>query len=197
MIRKMFLAVLVTSIFATSCSSDDDNNPSTSNLILSLNGLENLGDDFVYEGWIIVDGAPVSTGRFSSPTFPQTFAIDANQLAAATKFVLTIEPNIDSDPGPAATKILAGDFLGSSATVGLGPVAASGDFNDSWGKFFLRTNFEILVFSSKVKALDILLWKSIDFNFNFPKSANLPLSIISNSDFSKSRYLVDGKKFNQ
>ena len=139
MIRKIFLAVLAIGVFASSCSSDDDNDSSTSNLVLNLNGLEDLGDDFVYEGWVIVDGAPVSTGRFSSPTFPQTFSIDASQLALATKFVLTIEPNVDSDPAPSATKILAGDFLGNSATVGLGPVAASGDFNDSWGKFFLRT----------------------------------------------------------
>lgn len=140
MIRKMFLAVLAIGILATSCSSDDDNNnPSISDLVLNLNGLEDLGSNFVYEGWIIVNGAPVSTGRFSSITFPQTFEVNTEQLNSAVKFVLTIEPNVDSDSAPAATKILAGDFVGNSATVGLEPVAASGDFNDSWGKFFLRT----------------------------------------------------------
>ena len=61
--KKMILAALALGIFASSCSSDDDNSTSSnSNLTLSLDGLEALGDDFVYEGWIIVDGSPVSTG---------------------------------------------------------------------------------------------------------------------------------------
>ena len=38
--------------------------PST-NVALDLSGLEPLGDGFVYEGWVIIDGAPVSTGRFN------------------------------------------------------------------------------------------------------------------------------------
>ena len=136
----MFFAVLTIAIFASSCSSDDDNNPTTSNLILNLNGLEDLGNDFVYEGWIIVDGAPVSTGRFSSVEFPQTFTVNITQLESATKFVLTIEPTIDQDPAPSATKILAGDFSGSSATVGVGPITVPNeDFNSSSGIFFLRT----------------------------------------------------------
>ena len=101
--------------------------------------IEELGNDFRYEGWIIVDGSPVSTGVFSSVTFPKSFTVDATQLAAATTFVLSIEPAVDSDPAPAATKILAGDFSGSSANVGLAPVIANGDLNTSSGTFFLRT----------------------------------------------------------
>ena len=143
MIKKMFLAVLAAGIFATSCSSDDDNGPKTSDLTLNLSGLEDLGDNFVYEGWIIVDGAPVSTGRFSSVTFPQTFAVNTEQLNSAVKFVLTIEPNVDPDPKPAATKILVGDFTGNTANVWIGTVAHADaedkDFSESWGKFFLRT----------------------------------------------------------
>ena len=33
----------------------------TSNVALEFDGLEPLGDGFVYEGWVIIDGAPVST----------------------------------------------------------------------------------------------------------------------------------------
>ncbi len=140
MIKKMFLAILVLGIFASSCSSDDDNGSTTSNLTLNLSGLEDLGSDFVYEGWIIVDGSPVSTGRFTSVTFPQIVSINTVQLESATKFILTIEPNVDSDLGPSATKILAGDFSGNSATVGIGPITVPGEnFEGSWGKFFLRT----------------------------------------------------------
>ena len=137
MIKKMILAVLALGIFATSCSSDDDNGPSTATLTLNLNGLEELGSDFVYEGWIIINGSPVSTGTFSSVTFPQTFTVDADDLAVASTFVLSIEPAVDSDPLPAATKILAGDFSGNSANVDSNGIV--GDFSNSTGKYILAT----------------------------------------------------------
>jgi hypothetical protein len=137
MIKKMYLALLAFGIFATSCSSDDDNSVSTTaDLVLNLNGLETLGSDYVYEGWIIVDGAPVSTGTFISVSSPQTFSVNAEQLAAATTFVISIEPAVDLDPAPAATKILAGDFTGNSASINTGLV---GDFSNAAGAFFLRT----------------------------------------------------------
>lgn len=137
MIKNMFFAVLALSIFATSCSSDDDNGPTTSDLTLNLTGLEELGSDFVYEGWIIVNGSPVSTGRFSSITFPQTFEVDVAQLANATTFVLTIEPTIDPDPEPAATKLLIGDYSGNSANVDSNGTV--GDFSNATGKYILAT----------------------------------------------------------
>ena len=134
----MFLSALALGMLATSCSSDDDNNgPSTTGLTLNLQGLEALGDDFVYEGWIIVGGQPVSTGTFSSVDFPQTFQVDANQLAQATTFVLSIEPTVDPDPAPAATKILAGDFSGDNASVSSNGIV--GDFSSSTGKYILAT----------------------------------------------------------
>ncbi len=137
MIKKMFLALLTIGIFASACSSDDDNTSQTSNLTLNLNGLEALGDDYVYEGWIIVDGAPVSTGTFSSVTFPQSFEVDAEQLENASTFVLSIEPAVDSDPAPAATKILAGDFSGSQASVNSSGIVA--DFSSAAGTYILAT----------------------------------------------------------
>ncbi len=140
MIKKMFLAVLAIGIFASSCSSDDDNTPTTSGLTLNLNGLEALGDDYVYEGWIIVDGNPLSTGTFSSVTFPQVFQVNTEQLNSATRFVLSIEPTVDPDPAPAATKLLVGDFTGNTADVWIGTVTTdANDFSAASGKFFLRT----------------------------------------------------------
>jgi len=135
--KKMILAVLAVGIFATSCSSDDDNNTSTnSNLTLNLDGLEALGSDFVYEGWIMVGGVPVTTGTFSSVTFPQTFSVNTAQLNSATAFVLSIEPAMDSDPAPAATKVLSGEFTGNAAAVNTNLV---GDFSNASGQFFFRT----------------------------------------------------------
>lgn len=105
-------------------------------LILNLSGLDELGVDFVYEGWLIVNGSPVSTGTFSSVSFPQSFTVNKSDLELAVKFVLTIEPAVDSDPAPSATKYLVGDFSGDTAAITTGIV---GDFNSSWGKAFLRT----------------------------------------------------------
>ncbi|MCA0153622.1 anti-sigma factor [Winogradskyella vincentii] len=138
MIKKTILGILVLGFIAVSCSSDDDNNsgPTTADLTLNLQGLEALGSDYVYEGWIIVDGQPVSTGTFTSVTFPQNFPVNATQLNSATRFVLSIEPAIDTDPAPADTKILVGDFNGTTASVNTDIV---GDFSNAAGDFFLRT----------------------------------------------------------
>ncbi len=114
----------------------NDDSPTIADLTLNLTGLDELGTDFVYEGWIIVDGNPVSTGVFSSVDFPQSFTVDIDDLKAATKFVLSIEPAVDTDPGPAPTKILVGDFVGSKARVSTGIV---GDFSNSYGSYILAT----------------------------------------------------------
>jgi hypothetical protein len=136
MIKKMLLAIMALGVFVTSCSNDDDNAPTNANLTLNLNGLEALGSGYVYEGWIIVNGAPVSTGTFTSVDFPQTFSVNANQLENATRFVLSIEPAIDPDPAPADTKLLVGDFVGNTAAVNTNIV---GDFSNASGAFFLRS----------------------------------------------------------
>lgn len=138
MIKKMILAIVAIGILTTSCSSDDDNNtPTTSSLTIDFTGLEALGNDYVYEGWIIVDGSPVSTGTFTSVVFPQTFTVDTDQLESATTFVLSIEPAVDPDPAPAATKLLAGDFSGDSASVTSNGIVA--DFSASTGAYILAT----------------------------------------------------------
>lgn len=138
MIKKMFLAVLTLGMLATSCNNDDDDNSSsTTDLVLNLIGLEELGNDFVYEGWIIVNGSPVSTGTFSSVIFPQSFTVNADQLISATAFVLSIEPTVDLDPAPAATKILAGDFSGNSASISSNGIV--GDFSAASGNYILAT----------------------------------------------------------
>lgn len=136
----MFLAVLVAGVFATSCSNDDDGTVS-SRLNISLDGLENLGNDFVYEGWIIVDGNPVSTGVFTvddNGNLSETsFSILKETLDAATNFVLTIEPAVDPDPAPAETKLLIGDFSGNSASVSSAGIVA--DLASVSGNYILAT----------------------------------------------------------
>ena len=113
-------------------------------LTLDISGLASLGENYAYEGWVIVDGAPVSTGTFGvndeGELMKTQFNVDADNLAAATAFVLTIEPFPDSDPAPSSTHILAGDFTDETADLNIGHPAAFGDdFTSSTGEYLLAT----------------------------------------------------------
>ena len=114
------------------------------NLSLSFAGLEDLGSDYRYEGWIIVNGAPISTGIFSVNAFGQPsssyFSLDQQDLDDAVAFVLTIEPYPDSDPAPSDVHILAGEFSNQVAELSIEHPAAIGtDFGEAVGNFILAT----------------------------------------------------------
>ena len=131
-----------------SCNDDDDDETTAppdnnGNLMMSMNGLEDLGPDFVYEGWLMVNGSPISTGTFTvdgSGNLSQTsFELDNTNLSSATKFILTVEPAVDPDPAPSAQKLVAGDFSGDMAAVSVDVAPAVGDFSNAAGTYFLRT----------------------------------------------------------
>lgn len=138
---KKLLALLILPALLLSCGEDDS--PSLANFNVTINGLEDLGATAQYEGWIIVDGAPISTGTFTvdgnGNLSTSSFSANAADLEAATKFVLTIEPIPDPDPAPADAKLLAGDFNGNTATLSTGVMPALGDFSNAAGTLFLRT----------------------------------------------------------
>jgi len=143
MTKILKLLVLVVIAFTVTFCSDDDG-PTTKDLVLNISGLENLGSDFVYEGWIIINSSPISTGRFSvddNGVLSETsFTLDIDELAAATTFVLTIEPVVGDNPSPSAVHILAGDFSGNSGELTIGHGAALGnDFTTSSGSYILAT----------------------------------------------------------
>jgi hypothetical protein len=114
----------------------------TAHLSLDLHGLEDLGADWAYEGWLIVDGAPVSTGTFTvdgggvqSRTY---FPTEVSSLDAISTFVLTIEPVPDSNPAPSHVHILGGDLQSGRAALTVGHPAALGtDFSMSAGSYIL------------------------------------------------------------
>lgn len=142
-VQAKFLATILVAItlFLVGCT---DDTPTVGTLNLSINGLEDLGDDYAYEGWLIVDGAPISAGIFSvdaSGNLSQTaFEIDAADLENATAYVLTIEPSPDSDPSPSNVHILAGDFSTNSADLSTSHAAAIGtDFTSATGTYILAT----------------------------------------------------------
>ena len=113
-----------------------------------------LNDGWVYEGWAVIDGQPVSTGRFidpaasddsaifsgpdDSPPFPgEDFIINAPEgLSFPTDLrdgtvVISVEPADDDSPAPFALKPLVSevaDGIGDHDVqeFGTGPVAISG-----------------------------------------------------------------------
>lgn len=134
---KKFLFVLATAALFAGCKKDK-----TADLNVSLTGLENLGSDYVYEGWIMVDGSPVTTGTFSasSSSYSGTFEVDKDDLESATAFILTIEPANDPDPAPSDVHLVAGDFSGDQASMSIGHSAALGNaFTSAAGSYILAT----------------------------------------------------------
>lgn len=138
---------LVLGLFAIatllSCTKKNDV-PANISLSLNIKGLESLGSNYVYEGWLMVKGSPVSSGRFSVNSSGQlsqsSFPIAAATLNAATAFILTIEPATNDNPAPSDVHILAGDFSGNTGTVSVGhPAALGNDFSTASGKYILAT----------------------------------------------------------
>ena len=129
----------------SSCKKDEESTtPTTGNLNVTLNGLEDLGSDYTYEGWLIVDGAAVSTGVFtvdgSGNMSKTSFSISTSDLNNATAYVLTIEPLPDPSTAPSAVHLVAGDFSGNSANLSVGHSSAIGDdFASSTGGYILAT----------------------------------------------------------
>jgi hypothetical protein len=117
----------------------------TSRSTITLQGgddaLPELGSSRIWEGWLIVDGDPVSTGHFraESGTSSYEFAVDAETAEQASKFVLTIEPADEDEGTPSAQKYLAGPLEGGSATISTtaGPTLGGADLSEASGEFFL------------------------------------------------------------
>jgi hypothetical protein len=146
--EKLSILVVVAVFLAfgiIGCGDDDGTTePQTGMLTLNFTGLENLGSGYAFEGWILVDGSPVSTGVFTvddnGDLSQSSFELPLADLETATKFILTIEPSPDSDPEPASTHYLAGDFSQGNADLTIGDAAALGDdFTGSTGVYILAT----------------------------------------------------------
>jgi hypothetical protein len=140
---KILSIALLGILLMTSCD-DDDDLPANGNLSLNINGLEDLGANYIYEGWIIVDGQPVTTGTFrvdgSGNLSQSSFSLNREDLKNSSAFVLTIEPFPDTDPAPSKVHILAGDISGGKANLNVEHGAALGtNFSSSMGKYILAT----------------------------------------------------------
>ncbi|NPD46522.1 anti-sigma factor [Lentimicrobium sp. S6] len=144
-VKSIILLALMALVFVTSCKKDEEAPVSTNgNLNIEISGLEDLGSDYAYEGWIIVDGKAISSGVFevdaTGMMSKTSFEVALSDLNAASTYVLTIEPNRDTDPNPSSVHVLAGDIDGGSASLSVAHGAALGnDFSSSTGAYILAT----------------------------------------------------------
>ncbi len=115
------------------------------------NGLEPLANGFHYEGWLIIDGTPVTTGKFNVNADGEivdlndrvikygSFIVPDNSEDASL-VVLTIEPAGDVDTIPAATKYLGGALENGVANLNIAAAPALGnDFSEASGSYILAT----------------------------------------------------------
>lgn len=103
---------------------DCSNSTQDNNLTLTLNGVEPLDAGLVYEAWLMVNGDAISIGRFNttSSNFTTGFSVATDILQDATSLVLSLEESVNDDPAPSNTKLLRGDFIGTSADLTFGAV---------------------------------------------------------------------------
>jgi hypothetical protein len=134
------LLVLILAAFAVATPSAGA--AAQADLTLRITGLEDLGPDAAYEGWLLINGAPVSTGVFAvnrdGALSATRFPVQINDLSKATAFVLTIEPAPDPDPAPSAVHVLGGDLLNNTANLSVAHESAlSNDFSNAVGSYVL------------------------------------------------------------
>lgn len=120
--RSVAASMLVLTIFAlglNSCRDEQSAAIKQGKLQINITGLPQLSSAFVYEGWLIVNGAPISTGKFTVDQGGELsrsyFSASVDELKKATTYVLTVEPSTDRDPQPSARHVLAGTFDDNSA----------------------------------------------------------------------------------
>ncbi|MFV1884856.1 MAG: hypothetical protein ACMZ7B_10235 [Balneola sp.] len=146
---KIILTLTLLSGLFLACSTSSNSEDDT--LTLALTGVDPLQNGFHFEGWVIIDGSPVTTGKFniddtgnlitlSGSVIPNgTFEVDAD-LSAATTFILTIEPSGDTDDIPAETHHLAGNISNGSSTLSFAHSASLGNnFSSASGSYILAT----------------------------------------------------------
>ena len=138
---KKMIGIMLIALFFASCKKTDNMNGS---LNLMITGLEDLGSNYRYEGWLLVSGNPISTGTFtvdaSGKISTSSFMVDKTNLANATDFIVTIEPYPDANPAPTSTHILSGSFSGANASISVADAKALGNsFATASGKYVLAT----------------------------------------------------------
>ena len=110
-----------------------------------------MANGYHYEGWAIIDGAPVTTGKFNIDTNGALVttsgglivggAFDTGlDLETTTTVIITIEPAGDTDDVPASTHVIGGSISGLFGNLTVGDGTALGDdFLGATGDYILAT----------------------------------------------------------
>jgi hypothetical protein len=137
------IAIIAIGLIFTSCTKNDEITEKT--ITQSFQNLPDLGDNYVYEGWLIVGNQKISTGRFSHTegvSFTSN-AIDISAVSSATTYVLTIEPATETGAdltSPSGWIFSKGDFTNNTASPTTNDALYSGSTNleTATGSFFLK-----------------------------------------------------------
>ncbi|RMH23104.1 MAG: anti-sigma factor [Gemmatimonadetes bacterium] len=104
-------------VLTAACGGGDDSagppREGTRTIALELSGLRALDPvlDGVYQGWVVgSDGVFRSVGTLG----PGTPTV-SSPIENPARFVITVEPPDDADPGPSASQLLGGEFQGTRA----------------------------------------------------------------------------------
>lgn len=147
-VLSLFAVALAAALVVAGCGGGDG---AEKTLVLSFKGVETLSNGYHYEGWALINGKPVTTGKFNVDASGAVVDLSGKgiengefktglKLREATAIVLTIEPAGDKDTVPTATHVLAGDVSGRSANLTVGHRLALGDsFGNASGKYILAT----------------------------------------------------------
>ncbi|MRT94265.1 hypothetical protein [Ancylomarina sp. 16SWW S1-10-2] len=146
--KKFIYASIASMLLFTACSEDDDNDSTTmSTITQKFENLPDLGNDYVYEGWLIGMGEnpdKTSTGRFTNVEGVnyQSSEIDMDKASQAMAYVLTIEPKNETGIEllePSGLFFSKGSFSGDIASPSTdGALFESGDLSAATGQFFLK-----------------------------------------------------------
>lgn len=131
MFRRLQILAVILLAGLSSCDSSSEPQMEPGTLVLSFTNLAPL-DEAVeghYEGWAILEGSPVSTGKFNVNESGMPVELgggsiidefDAGQdISGASDIVISLEPPGDDDAIPADIKILAGAVVDSEADLKL------------------------------------------------------------------------------
>ncbi|WP_103068320.1 anti-sigma factor [Aquimarina sediminis] len=199
----LVLTALFIGVLFTSCSSDDDNAPVVS-ISLDTIGLEVLTGGSSYQGWLIVNGQPKPTAKFTDPTGVVNLEVLASDAKDATQFILTIEPVGDADNIPSDTRILIGNFSGTAAQLGFSSVVA--DISNVSGQFFLATptdnengidnnNDEFGVWFMNGDTAPGLTLPVLESGWKYEGWVDFGNKVVSTGTFSKANVTDDGNLF--
>ena len=145
---KVFAVAAVAALALAACGGSKGDQET---LALGLTGIRQLANGYHYEGWAIIDGSPVSTGKFnvnddgglvdlSGRVIANGEFVAGTDLSDAAVIAITIEPAGDTDSVPSGAKYLAGSVSDGSADVTVGHSAALGDsLTGAAGTYILAT----------------------------------------------------------